>query len=152
MPPSHLAILCVRNEGAFLLEWLAHHRAVGFDSFLVFSNNCQDGTDTMLDRLAAMGVVTHVRNDGPYAKGGIQFTALKAAAKHVSVQQAEWILPLDVDEFVNIHCGDHTLDALHAAIPMPPPSPSRGDFSARMNRSDIPILRCSIPSPKPPPP
>ena len=114
MPPSHLAILCVRNEGAFLLEWLAHHRAVGFDSFLVFSNNCQDGTDTMLDRLAAMGVVTHVRNDGPYAKGGIQFTALKAAAKHVSVQQAEWILPLDVDEFVNIHCGDHTLDALHA--------------------------------------
>ena len=113
----HLAILCVRNEGAFLLEWLAHHRAVGFDRFLIFSNDCQDGTDTMLDRLHALGHVTHTRNDGPYDKGGIQFTALKKAAKHELVQQSDWILPLDVDEFVNIHCGDHTLGALHAAIP-----------------------------------
>ena len=50
-----LAILCVRNEAAFLMEWLAHHRAVGFTDFLVFSNDCQDGTDAMLDRLAEMG-------------------------------------------------------------------------------------------------
>lgn len=112
---THLAILCLRNEGAFLLEWLAHHRAVGFDDFLVFSNNCDDGTDTMLDRLAGLGLLTHVRNDGPYETGGIQFTALKAAAKTDQVKQAEWILPLDIDEFVNIHTGDHTLDALHAA-------------------------------------
>lgn len=114
---SHLAILCVRNEGAFLLEWLAHHRAVGFNHALVFSNNCQDGTDAILDRLDQMGLVTHIRNDGPYDKGGIQFTALKTATKHKRVRKAEWILPLDVDEFVNIHCGDHTLTALHAAIP-----------------------------------
>ena len=116
-PLTHLAILCVRNEAAFLLEWLAHHRAVGFDEVLVFSNNCQDGTDAMLDRLAALGHLTHIRNDGPYDKGGIQFTALKAAAKTEQVKQAEWILPLDVDEFVNIHTGDHTLSALHTALP-----------------------------------
>lgn len=113
----HLALLCVRNEAAFLLEWLAHHRAVGFTDFLVFSNDCQDGTDNMLDRLDALGHLTHVRNDGPYDKGGIQFTALKAAAKHALTKQADWILPLDVDEFVNIHTGDHTLSALHAALP-----------------------------------
>lgn len=113
----HLAILCVRNEGAFVLEWLAHHRAVGFTDFLVFSNDCQDGTDTMLDRLEALGQLTHLRNDGPYQKGGIQFTALKAAATHPAVKRADWILPLDIDEFVNIHCGDHTLSALLAALP-----------------------------------
>jgi hypothetical protein len=113
----HLAILCVRNEAAFLLEWLAHHRAIGFDDFLVFSNDCQDGTDAMLDRLEAMGHLTHVRNDGPYDKGGIQFTALKASARHDAVKRADWILPLDVDEFVNIHTGDHTLAALHTALP-----------------------------------
>lgn len=100
-----------------MLEWLAHHRAVGFDHFVIFSNDCQDGTDTMLDRLQETGHVTHIRNTGPYDKGGIQFTALKKAAKHDLVKKAEWILPLDVDEFVNIHCGDHTLGALHAAIP-----------------------------------
>jgi hypothetical protein len=114
---THLAILCVRNEAAFLLEWLAHHRAIGFDHVLVFSNDCDDGTDSMLDRLQELGHVTHVRNDGPYDKGGIQFTALKAAAKMEVVREAQWILPLDVDEFVNIHCGDHSLTALHTALP-----------------------------------
>ena len=114
---NFLAVLTVRNEGAFLLEWLAHHRAVGFTDFLIFSNDCQDGTDAMLDRLDAMGIVTHKRNDGPYDKGGIQFTALKAAEKLPIVRRADWILPLDVDEFVNIHTGDRTLPALLAALP-----------------------------------
>lgn len=114
---THIALLCVRNEGAFLLEWLAHHRAVGFDNFVVFSNTCDDGTDAMLDHLQDLGLVHHIRNDGPYDKRGIQFTALKAAAKLDVVKGATWILPLDVDEFVNIHVGDHTLDALHTALP-----------------------------------
>ncbi len=114
---THTALLCVRNEAAFLLEWLAHHRAVGFDDFVIFSNDCDDGTDRMLDRLAQIGWLTHVRNDGPYDQGGIQFTAMKAAAKMDAVKCAEWLLPLDVDEFVNIHAGDHTVQALHAVLP-----------------------------------
>ncbi len=112
-----LAILTVRNEGAFLLEWLAHHRAVGFTDFLVFSNDCQDGTDAILDRLDELGQLTHVRNDGPYGKGGIQFTAMKQADKHPLMQQADWVLALDVDEFVNIKTGDGTLTDLLAALP-----------------------------------
>lgn len=112
-----LAILTVRNEGAFLLEWLAHHQAVGFTDFLIFSNDCQDGTDAILDRLQDMGELVHHRNDGPYDKRGIQFTALKTAEKIDLVQQADWILPLDVDEFVNIHAGDGTLPALLLALP-----------------------------------
>lgn len=114
---SHLAILCLRNEAAFLLEWIAHHQAVGFDDFLVFSNDCVDGSDKILDRLQEMGILTHVRNDGPYDQGGIQFTALKAAAKMPQVKKAEWILPMDIDEFVNIHTGDHRLPSLLSALP-----------------------------------
>ncbi|MFC6687945.1 glycosyltransferase family 2 protein [Jhaorihella thermophila] len=116
-PRRFLAVLTVRNEGAFLLEWLAHHRAVGFTDFLVFSNDCQDGTDAMLDRLAELGWLTHVRNDGPHDKGGIQFTALKRADRMEIVARADWILPLDVDEFVNIHAGDGTLTDLLEALP-----------------------------------
>lgn len=112
-----LAVMTVRNEAAFLLEWLAHHRAVGFTDFLVFSNDCQDGTDTLLDRLEEMGELTHIRNDGPYDKGGIQFTALKQGDKLEIVKQADWIMTLDIDEFVNIHTGDRTLPALIAALP-----------------------------------
>ena len=112
-----IAILCVRNEGAFLLDWLAHHLACGVTHVVALSNDCQDGTDAMLDRLAQVAPVTHIRNDGPYDKGGIQFTGLKHAARAEAVRQADWLLPLDIDEFVNIHVGDRSLPALIAALP-----------------------------------
>ena len=111
-----VAVLTVRNEGAFLLEWLAHHRACGFSDFLVFSNDCTDGTDLMLDRLAAMGWLTHIRNAGPHPEGP-QWAALKAADRHPLVRGAEWLLVLDIDEFVNVHVGDRTLAALLTALP-----------------------------------
>lgn len=112
-----LAVLTVRNEAAYLLEWLAHHQTAGITDFLVFSNDCDDGTDLMLDRLAEMGLLTHVRNDGPHDKGGIQFTAMKLADKRPEVAAADWIITLDADEFINIHVGDHTVPALLAALP-----------------------------------
>ncbi|KDB04604.1 glycosyl transferase family 2 [Defluviimonas sp. 20V17] len=106
----------MRNEGAYLLEWLAHHRAAGVDHFLVYSNDCDDGTDAMLDRLAAMGWLDHVPNPGPHPKGP-QWQALGDAGRHPSVARAEWILVSDVDEFVCVHAGDHSLDALVAERP-----------------------------------
>lgn len=112
-----LAVLTVRNEAAFLLEWIAHHRAVGITDFLVFSNDCQDGTDLMLDQLQALGILTHLRNDGPYGKGGIQFTAYKKAISHPAVQAADWLITLDIDEFINVHIGNHTVSDLIAALP-----------------------------------
>ena len=111
-----LAILTVRNEGAFLIDWLAHHRACGFTDFLVFSNDCQDGTDLMLDRLQEIGWLTHVRNDDHH-KRGPQWSALKAADRHPLKKAADWILFFDIDEFVNIHVGDRTLAALIGALP-----------------------------------
>jgi len=99
-------VLTVRNEGAFLLEWLAHHQACGVTDFLVFSNDCDDGTDAMLDRLDALGWLTHVRNPGPHPEGP-QWAALKLADTHPLVTGADWLLPLDIDEFVNVHTGDN---------------------------------------------
>lgn len=111
-----LAILTVKDEGAFLLEWLAFHRSTGFTDVLAFSNDCSDGTDLMLDRLQAMGLVTHVPQAGPFPKGP-QWAALNAAEGHPLMAEAEWVMPIDIDEFVTIHLGDGTLDALLAAYP-----------------------------------
>jgi len=109
-------VLCVKNEGAFLLEWLAHHRACGVTDFLVFSNDCEDGTEAMLDRLAELGWLAHVRNPGPHSEGP-QWAALKQADRHPLVTMADWLLPLDIDEFVNVHIGDRTIPALLATLP-----------------------------------
>ncbi|WP_135446895.1 MULTISPECIES: glycosyltransferase family 2 protein [Tabrizicola] len=110
------AVLTVKNEGAFLLEWLAHHRACGITDFLVFSNDCEDGTDEMLDRLAELGWLTHVRNPGPHDEGP-QWAALKQADRHPLVRTADWLIVLDIDEFINVHAGDRTIPALLAALP-----------------------------------
>jgi hypothetical protein len=109
-------VLTVKNEGAFLLEWLAHHRAAGITDFLVFSNDCTDGTDLMLDRLAAMGWLTHVPNPGPHPEGP-QWAALKQADRHPLVRAADWLTVLDIDEFLNVKTGNRTVGALLAAVP-----------------------------------
>jgi hypothetical protein len=38
----------MKNEGPFILEWLAWHRAIGVQDFLIYTNDCTDGTDTFL--------------------------------------------------------------------------------------------------------
>ncbi|AUQ63200.1 glycosyltransferase family 2 protein [Phaeobacter inhibens] len=114
---KRLIITCMKNEGPFILEWVAHHRAIGFDHMLVFTNDCDDGTVELLDGLAERGYVT--RMDNPYQEMGSSYNPQKGALKFAEsldlVQQAEWVLVSDVDEFVNIHVGDGDLDSLFAA-------------------------------------
>ena len=109
-------VTTMRNEAPFVLEWLSYHRAIGFTDFVVYSNDCEDGTDLMLDRLQDMGFVHHVPNPRR-GKKPVQWTALKRAANHPAVKRAEWVFVTDVDEFLNIHAGDGRLDDLFAARP-----------------------------------
>ena len=95
-----LLVSALRDEGPHLLEWIAHHRAIGVTDFLLFSNDCLDGTDTMLDALAGMGV-THLENDPPEGKS-LQWNALKQAWGHELRRKADWVLCIDSDEFINL--------------------------------------------------
>lgn len=107
------AITCVKDEGPFLLEWIAYHRLIGVTDFLIYSNDCSDGTVELLDALAAKGGLTHLPNP---AKGrNYQMEALKHAKDSGLVAGSDWVWIADVDEFINIHVGDHTIPALIAA-------------------------------------
>ena len=103
------AVTCVKNEGPFLLEWIAYNRLIGVTDFLFYSNDCTDGTDALLDALAARCGVTHLPN--PAQGRAYQMEALKDCAHQPIVQQADWLWIADVDEFLNIHVGDHTISA-----------------------------------------
>ncbi|TCP59907.1 glycosyl transferase family 2 [Rhodovulum bhavnagarense] len=115
-PPRILLVTTARNEGPFLLEWLAHHLGAGATDILAFSNDCQDGTDAMLDVLAGAGILTHIAHSAPPGVS-IQWQALRAAWKHPLRKAADWIMGCDLDEFVNIHTPGHTLTDLIAALP-----------------------------------
>ena len=110
-------VTTMKNEGPFLLEWLAHHRAIGFDDILVYTNDCTDGTDAFFGLLDRKGLVHH--RDNPYRETGLkpQHAALRAAESEPVIREAAWITCIDVDEYINIHAGDGTLDALFGACP-----------------------------------
>ncbi|MCF8485223.1 MAG: glycosyltransferase family 2 protein [Rhodobacteraceae bacterium] len=110
-------VTTMKNEGPFILEWIAYHRAIGVDDFLVYTNDCTDGTDTMLEMLQAKGIVQHRAN--PWVPGGElkpQHAALQAAESEPVIQNCGWGICMDVDEFINIKIGDGTLAALYAAM------------------------------------
>ena len=58
----------MRNEGPFVLDWVTYHRAIGFDKIVVVTNDCDDGTEEILDALQAQGQVEHVRQILPDGK------------------------------------------------------------------------------------
>jgi hypothetical protein len=105
-------VTAMKNEGPFILEWLAHHRAIGVGRFLVYTNDCTDGTDTLLRALAARGLVEH--RDNPYRRMNVppQHAAFESAEGEEAVRQAGWIICMDVDEFINVRIGDGTLASL----------------------------------------
>ncbi|QQA42456.1 glycosyltransferase family 2 protein [Pelagovum pacificum] len=107
---------CMRDEGAHLLEWLAYHRAVGFGEVVVATNDCSDGTDALLDALAAAGEVTHLRNDVPDGTPP-QHSGTALAMAHLRARGAHWVLHIDADEFLNVQTGHGTVDDLLAVAP-----------------------------------
>ena len=111
------AVTCVKNEGPFLLEWIAFNRVIGVTDFLFYSNDCSDATDRLLDALAKAGVVQHLPN--PAEGRNYQMEALKDSRRQPVVTEADWVWIADVDEFLNIHCGNHTIPALIEACGNP---------------------------------
>ena len=113
--PSRVIFTTMKNEGPFVLEWVAHYLSLGFTGFVIFTNDCADSTDHIIHRLEEMGIASHRPNrirlgDNP------QHKALGRAKFHPWVQNADWLLGIDVDEFLNIRVGNRTLDDFIDAI------------------------------------
>lgn len=109
------AVSMMKDEGPFVLEWIAHHLAVGFTDIVVYTNDCSDGTDDMLIRLEEMGLATHRRNAIPEGLRP-QPSALNYAQDEPLVGTSDWVMVFDADEFLCLKYGDGTLDDLITAI------------------------------------
>ena len=79
MTDRSLILTCMKNEGPFILEWVAYHIAIGFDHFLVYTNDCEDGTDAIWQRLEQMGIATH--RDNPATKAARASHQIRAFRK-----------------------------------------------------------------------
>lgn len=108
------AVSMMKDEGPFVIEWVAHHLAIGFTDLVVYTNDCSDGTDDMLIRLEELGLCHHRRNVIPE---GIrpQPSALNYAQEEPVVGLSDWVMVFDADEFLSIRHGDGSLDGMISA-------------------------------------
>jgi hypothetical protein len=93
------AIATARNEGIYLLEWIAYHRSVGVEEFFIYSNDNDDGSDALLSALADAGVIVWIDNKvraGGHAQPKAYAHALGLLPE---VLDFRWALIIDLDEF-----------------------------------------------------
>ena len=113
---GNVIVGCMKNEAPYIVEWVAYHRAMGIDNFLIYTNGCEDGTSEILDRLQDMGILQHRNNDG-WTGNSPQQHALNLAQEEPLIKNAEWIIHIDVDEFINVRCGNGTVQDFFDAVP-----------------------------------
>ncbi len=113
---GNVIVGCMKNEAPYIVEWVAYHRAIGIDNFLIYTNGCEDGTSELLDHLQSMGVLQHRLNDN-WKGNSPQQHALNRSQEEPLIQNADWIIHIDVDEFMNIRVGNGTLEDLFAKAP-----------------------------------
>ena len=134
-PGFGVVVVCiVKDEAAYLEEWLAYHAALGVDHFLVYDNGSTDGSAALLERYQNHGLVTRI--DWPL--GGGQLAAYNHALRFFG-RAADWLAYFDVDEFL-VPLVDDDIPALPGALPrrgrrpraapgvrlLRPPQPSAG--------------------------
>jgi hypothetical protein len=105
MSLSFAAVACMRNEAIFVLEWLAHHILTGFGTVAVVTNDCDDGTDELVARLAAADArILHLPNEVPPGEAP-QVSGMRAALADARLGAADYLLHCDADEFLHVSCG-----------------------------------------------
>ncbi len=108
---TYTVVSTMKNEGPYIIDWVAHYKSLGFDHILVCTNDCTDPTVEILLRLQELGLVT--QHNTIVRGGGIHRSALRQASRRYDiVMDAKWVFVCDVDEYLNIHMGDGSVQAL----------------------------------------
>ena len=51
---TYTVVSTMKNEGPYIIDWVAHYKTLGFDHILVCTNDCTDPTVEILLRLQEM--------------------------------------------------------------------------------------------------
>jgi tetratricopeptide (TPR) repeat protein len=93
------AVATARNEGVYLLEWLAYHKSIGVETFFIYSNNNDDGSDALLRRLSEAGAI-HWLESIMGDEAAPQYKHYNHALNVLpQILDYQWSIFLDIDEF-----------------------------------------------------
>ncbi len=89
-----------RNEGPYLLDWIAYHQSIGFEHLFLYTNDNQDGSDPLLAALAAGGAVTLVHNENGQVLSPQEKAYAHALTVLPQILDYRWTAVLDLDEYL----------------------------------------------------
>jgi hypothetical protein len=92
------------NERPYIEEWLAHHKALGVEHFLIYVDQTRPelGDDGTFDHIVALSKDYPLTVYGvPTAIGNRQVRAFQSGIENLR-GNAEWVAFIDVDEFLRV--------------------------------------------------
>ena len=99
-------VLCVRDAADVVGPVLRNTLALGVERVIVLDNGSTDGTTKVLEQLARRHPIDWSPHEGPFAQAEI----VSGLIARAGAEGADWVLPLDADEFW--WCGRGLLDVL----------------------------------------
>ena len=102
LKPSRTACVvgAMRDDGIYILEWVAHYMALGFEHIFIYTNDNSDGSEELLRLLADQGLLTLIESDF----SGKVAPEEKAYGHSIQllhpIRDFEWVLYVDSDEFL----------------------------------------------------
>lgn len=106
----------VKNEAAYLIDWIAWHRALGFTDFIIADNDSTDGTAELLAQLQARHALFSFPMPARLHRSP-QLDAYAHAAALAARLGIDWIAFFDADEFLLPATPTVRLPALLQALP-----------------------------------
>lgn len=108
MKSDTIAVCAIaKNEGPYLLEWIAHSKVIGFEKIIIYDNESTDHGPAMLKALAAAGEIDLNTWVWPKdAETGPQVPCYTAAVEKYR-DEIEWIGFIDIDEFLVLKNHDN---------------------------------------------
>ena len=103
----------IRDEGAYIEEWIEYHRMLGVDHFYIYDNESTDETKKCIQKYVESGIVTYMRWEGSLAS--TQEEALNHALLSYR-DSTEYMEFIDADEFIVPLKQDSIYDVVNEII------------------------------------
>ncbi|GHU86894.1 hypothetical protein AGMMS49941_09590 [Deferribacterales bacterium] len=92
-------VAIVKNETAYIAEWLEYHLLVGVEKFYIYDNNSTDNLKEYLEPYIKAGIVEYIPYPHSQAGGAAQKNAYNDAVSRFKYNSF-WLAFIDLDEFL----------------------------------------------------
>jgi hypothetical protein len=96
VPKNYLSVVAIiKNEGAYITEWLEYHLITGVSKFYIYDNESEDNLKEILQPYIKSGIVEYIYCPGRAKQVWAYNDILKKAR-----EETYWLAVIDCDEFI----------------------------------------------------